>query len=449
MPRIREDVIVAAPSAGTTPTPARNQSVEFARLLALGAVIGIPAALVAALFISAVHYLEKWLWDDLPEAIGASSPPWYLVVGLPVAGAAIVALARRFLPGDGGHRPLAGLTGGNPVLAAAPGIALAAIGTLAFGAVLGPEGPLIALGSLVGLSITVFTRLETQEQRMVATAGSFAAISALFGGPVVAGVMMVEAAVGLGAMAIPALLPGFVAAAVGYVLFIGLDSWGGLATQAIVVPDLPVYGTTRIIDLVVAIVVGFVAALVIHIVRSGAAAIEQRTVPRLGMPVALLAGGALVGATALVARWLGADSQDVLFSGQSSIPAVIGERSTAILLVLLVAKALGYALSLGAGFRGGPVFPAIFLGVALASFTINWLDVSPTLALAAGAAAGMAATTRLLLTSTVFASLLVGSAGIDAAPAAVLAAVASWATVTALDRRSAAAATGDAVPAPA
>ena len=121
-----------------------------------------------------------------------------------MAGAAIVALARRFLPGDGGHRPLAGLTGGNPVLAAAPGIALAAIGTLAFGAVLGPEGPLIALGSLVGLSITVFTRLETQEQRMVATAGSFAAISALFGGPVVAGVMMVEAAVGLGAMAIPA-----------------------------------------------------------------------------------------------------------------------------------------------------------------------------------------------------------------------------------------------------
>jgi H+/Cl- antiporter ClcA len=152
----------------------------------------------------------------------------------------------------------------------------------------------------------------------------------------------------------------------------------------------------------------------------------------------------LVGATALVARWLGADSQDVLFSGQESIPAVIGERSTAILLVLLVAKGLAYAVSLGAGFRGGPVFPAIFLGVALASFTINWFDVSPTLALAAGAAAGMAATTRLLLTSTVFASLLVGSAGIDAAPAAVLAAVASWATVTALDRRSAAAATGEA-----
>ena len=57
------------------------------------------------------------------------------------------------------------------------------------------------------------------------------------------------------------------------------------------------------------------------------------------MPVALLAGG-LVGGTALAA-WLGADSQDVLFSGQESIPAVIGEHSTAILLVLLVAKAVG------------------------------------------------------------------------------------------------------------
>jgi H+/Cl- antiporter ClcA len=114
-----------------------------------------------------VHHLEHLLWDDLPSAIGVSSPPWYLLLGLPVASGAIIARARRFLPGDGGHRPLAGLTGGHPVLAAAPGIALAAIGTLAYGIVLGPEGPLIALGSLVGLSVTVVTRLQTPEQRVV------------------------------------------------------------------------------------------------------------------------------------------------------------------------------------------------------------------------------------------------------------------------------------------
>jgi chloride channel protein, CIC family len=48
----------------------------------------------------------------------------------------------------------------------------------------------------------------------------------------------------------------------------------------------------------------------------------------------------------------------------------------------------------------------------------------------------MAAGTRLLITSTLFASLLVGTAGIDAVPAAVLAACAAWLTMQALDKRA-------------
>ena len=63
---------------------------------------------------------------------------------------------------------------------------------------------------------------------------------------------------------------------------------------------------------------------------------------------------------------------------------------------------------MGSGFRGGPVFPAIFIGIAFAELAHVWFDVSPTLAVAVGAAAGMAAGTRLLITSTLFAGLLVG-----------------------------------------
>ena len=111
----------------------------------------------------------------------------------------------------------------------------------------------------------------------------------------------------------------------------------------------------------------------------------------------LLAGGLAVGLLALVAEGLGADSQDVLFSGQYSLPALVAEDSAKIVLVLVAAKALGYAICLGCGFRGGPVFPAIFLGVGLAMFAVIWLDVSPTLAVAVGTAAGMAAMTKLLI----------------------------------------------------
>jgi chloride channel protein, CIC family len=230
------------------------------------------------------------------------------------------------------------------------------------------------------------------------------------------------------------LLPGFVAAAIGYVIFVGLGSWGGLDTQAITVPGLPSYDGTHVLDLLLGIGVGIVAALIIVGVRRFAADVSDRGENRLTMPVLLVAGGLAVGLLAQIADWLGADSQDVLFSGQASVPALVGEDSTKIVFILLVAKALAYAVSLGCGFRGGPVFPAVFLGVGLATLTVIWLDVSPTLAVAVGAAAGMAAMTRLLLTSMLFAALLVGRNGLDAVPAAVLAAAAAWLTMAALDR---------------
>jgi H+/Cl- antiporter ClcA len=100
-----------------------------------------------------------------------------------------------------------------------------------------------------------------------------------------------------------------------------------------------------------------------------------------------------------------------------------------------VAKALAYAVSLGSGFRGGPVFPAIFLAVALAELAVIWFDASPTWAVAVGTAAGTAAVTRMLLTPMLFAALLVGTTGLDAVPSAVLAASAAWLVVKALELR--------------
>ena len=410
----------------------------YLRLVALGAVIGIPAAFLAALFLAVVHDLEHWLWDSLPSALGHSAPPWYLVLLLPPAGACVVLLARRLLPGDGGHPPLEGIGGGATRVSHAPGIALAAIGTLSFGAVLGPEAPLIALGSVVGMVVALSGAFGQREQTVLATAGSFSAISALFGGPIVGGMMMVESGVAMGSALLPVLIPGFVAAAIGYVIFVGLGTWGGLHAQSLAVPDLPPYNGTHVYDLLVAIVVGVGAALIVALVRRAASDIAGPRFDRLGLPTLLVGGGLAVGLLAQTADWLGANSQDVLFSGQAGVPSLAAADSTKIVLIVLVAKAAGYAICLGCGFRGGPVFPAIFLGIALAELTHVWFDVSPTLAVAVGAAAGMAAGTRLLITSTLFASLLVGTAGLDAVPAAVLAACAAWITAQALDRRVAA-----------
>ena len=410
-----------------------GQGRAYLRLVAYGALIGVPAALVAALFLAFVSLLQGWLWTDLPDAMGETSPPWYLVIGLPIVGAFVVWLARRFMPGDGGHNPLGGLSAKPVPWQYGPSVALAATGTLVFGAVLGPEAPLIALGSVVGMIVVDKAKVPEPGRTVLATAGSFSAVSALFGGPLVAGILLLEAGLAAGAALTTALIPGLVAAAVGYLLFTGLGSWGGLDAVALTVPNLPTYEGTPIGDLLLAIVVGVVVAIVVSLVRRLAAGIALGSRGR--WVLVLFGGAAAVGVLAQLATLLDVNSQDVLFSGQASVPAVIATTSVGTVLVLLAAKAIGYAICLGNGFRGGPVFPGIFIGVATAQIAVVLFDASPTWAVAVGSAAGMTAGVRLVFASLVLSTLLVGSAGFDAITSAVLATVASYLTVTIINQR--------------
>ena len=418
--------VSATGSTDVAAVPAR----DLARLTLLGALVGLPAGLVAFAFVGAVHLLQDLLWTELPEALGADAPPWYLVLGLPVAGALLVAAARR-LPGDGGHSPVNGLSMDPLPPVAAGSVALAALASLGFGVVLGPEAPLMALGGIVGVRVTRWTGVTGRARGLLGVSGASGAMSTLFGGPLVAGIMLLEA--GAGALTAVTLLPPLAAAAVAYVLVTGFGDWTGLPMAGLAVPDLPEYDRVRPGSLLLALVVGVVAAVLVTGVRRLARAV-QGTEPRVGRVPLLLVSGLGVGVLALAAEGLGADPRDVLFSGQSSIPALVGGSSVGVVLVLVVAKALAYAITMGGGFRGGPIFPAIFLGVGLASVAVAALDVSPTLAVAVGTAAGMAATSRLLLSAVMFSALLVGRAGLDTAPAAVVAAAAALLTARLLDR---------------
>ena len=421
----------AAPAAGAEP---QLDGKAYLRLIGIGAAVGIPAALVAVAFLGLVHYLEGWLWTDLPKAMGFSSPPWWMIVGLPVVGALLVWVARALLPGDGGHEPLHGISFEPTLVSYAPSVALAALATLSFGMVLGPEAPLIALGSVVGMVAVRWWKVTGPAAQVVSTAGVFSAVSALFGGPIVAGVLLLEGGITLGAQLIPVLLPGLVAAAIGYLIIVGVGSWGGIPTEALTVPDLPAYPNARVVDLVLAVVVGLVVSILVFVVRRVAGRVLDLR-PRLGMGPTLVAGALVVGLLTLLVDSAGGVYDDVLFSGQTTLPLLLSTSSEGLLLLIVLAKGLAYAISLGAGFRGGPVFPAIFLGTALALLIGLPFHMSTTAALAIGAACGMAAFTRLIFASVVFVLLFEGSAGTAAIPAAVLAAATAWVVGKALDAR--------------
>ena len=90
-------------------------------------------------------------------------------------------------------------------------------------------------------------------------------------------------------------------------------------------------------------------------------------VSRRQMLLLLPAIGLIIGGLAIAfSQITGKSVDEVLFSGQDQLPGLISQAGTwslAALAWLIVFKGLAYGLSLGS-YRGGPTFPALFLGAA-------------------------------------------------------------------------------------
>jgi H+/Cl- antiporter ClcA len=398
----------------------------YLRTLLLASVLGAPIAMAAVLFQTALHHVTQLVWEEVPDGFGWNEPAaWYVVLVTALAGLLVAAAVR--LPGHGGHRPLEGLGMGTVRPHDLASILLAGGATLALGIVLGPEAPLIALGLGLPPLVAYVLPVEELEMRLLVLAGAFAAIAALFGGPLVAALLMVEMLAATGAIPARAigraLLPGFVAAGSGALVFTGVAGWEGLHQQNLALPSLPAYDSVRIVDLLWCVVVALAVAVVIVAARRAAYALASRAAPR---PIgALVVGGLLVGLLAVVFRAVTDRPVDfVLFSGQSVLADVVAEDSAGVLLLVVAAKGLAYAVSLGAGFRGGPVFPAIAIGAALAVAAADLLPgLETTPAIAIGIAAATAVIMKAPFSGALLASLLVGPAATDVAPLAVVASV--------------------------
>ena len=134
--------------------------------------------------------------------------------------------------------------------------------------------------------------------------------------------------------------------------------------------------------------------------------------------------GLLIGLTAMAYQLISGNTfTQVLFSGQDALPELVehaADYSLAVLFLLIVCKAFAYGLSLSA-FRGGPVFPSMFIGAALgiAASGLPGMDLAPAIGMGIGAMC--AAMLRLPLTSTLLATLLLGADGVTVTPQVVVA----------------------------
>jgi hypothetical protein len=121
-------------------------------------------------------------------------------------------------------------------------------------------------------------------------------------------------------------------------------------------------------------------------------------------------------------------ASEVLFSGQTALPGLIdnaGTWSVGAILALVACKSLAYSLSLSA-FRGGPVFPAMFIGAAggIAASHLPGLDLVPGVAMGIGVMGTVML--GLPLTSVLLATLLLAADGAQVMPLVIVAVVVAY-----------------------
>ena len=403
---------------------------QYVALLILAVVLGVVISFLVYWYLKLIADIQTWVFTDLPKDLGFhGEPPWWPLLPLAVAGA-IVGATIRYLPGRGGHSPADGFkAGGVAQSAELPGIFLAALAGLGLGAVIGPEAPLIALGGgLAVLAVKLARRdVPASTGAVIAAAGSFAAISTLFGNPLAAAFLLLEASGLGGPMATIVLIPGLLGAGIGYLIFLGLNAWTGYGTFSLAIPNLPAAAHLDVAQLGWAVAIGAAAAVVSFGIRWLALFLRPHVERRLVLLTPLV-GLVIAGLAIAFAEGTGKPSSAVLFSGQTALTPLLEHAASytvGALVLLVVCKGLAYSLSL-CSFRGGPTFPAMFIGAA-GGIALSHL---PGLPMVAGAAIGMGAMTagmlQLPMTAVLITTLFLGTDGIKVIPLVIVAVVVSF-----------------------
>jgi H+/Cl- antiporter ClcA len=415
-------------------------------LLALSAVVGLAVSFAAWGFLEGIHQIQVGVFEKLPDALGYDdgAPTWWPLPVLAIGGV-ITAFAIQRLPGTGGHNPAEGLSMGVTTPVELPGVLLAALASIGLGLVIGPEAPLIALGT--GLGILAVKRIRSDAPQpvveLVGAAGSFAAISFIFGSPLIGAVILIEAA-GLDKDKLQVVLPvGLLAAGIGGLVSIGMGQWTGLSTSAYALAPLtlPSFARPDVADFAWTIPVAVAIAVGCFAVFRLARTIQPFLVARMSLLLPV-AGLAVAGLAIAFSQTTDESASEVLFSGQDQLPGLVqgaGTWSISALVLVLVFKSLAWSISL-AGFRGGPTFPGLYLGAAAGILASHLPGFALTPAMAVGMGAAVVAVLRLPLSAVVLATLLIVKTGPGAEPLIIVGVIAAFITVVALDRRLSAAA---------
>ncbi|HCJ9225531.1 TPA: ion channel protein [Escherichia coli] len=325
-------------------------------LLSLPAVaIGIASSLILIVVMKIASVLQNLLWQRLPGTLGiAQDSPLWIIGVLTLTGIA-VGLVIRFSQGHAGPDPACEPLIGAPVPPSAlPGLIVALILGLAGGVSLGPEHPIMTVNIALAVAIgaRLLPRVHRMEWTILASAGT---IGALFGTPVAAALIFSQTLNGSSEVPLwDRLFAPLMAAAA-----------GALTTGLFFHPhfSLPIahYGQMEMTDILSGAIVAAIA------IAAGMVAVW--CLPRLHAMMHQMKNPVLVlGIGGFILGILGVIGGPVsLFKGLDEMQQMVANQafSTSDYFLLAVIKLAALVVAAASGFRGGRIFPAVFVGVAL------------------------------------------------------------------------------------
>lgn len=349
---------------------------QLAALSIPAILVGVGCALLLIGISVLAEKLQDLLWTTLPDSVGvAGESRWWIFGILTVVGVAVGLVVWK-MPGHAGPDPATTDLVSAPLgLSALPSLAVVLVLGLAGGVSLGPENPIIAINTAltVWAVCRVWKKVPTEVAVLLAAA---ATVGAMFGTPVAAALVFTEMAASRpGGQLWDKLFAPLVAAGAGALTMVAFG-------RPVIAVDIPAYDDPRLVDLVSAVVVALAAAL-LCLAAVYAFPVLHAFFQRMPNPlIAITAGGLVLGVLGAIGGPL------TLFKGldeMKELTAVADDKSAGQLALIAVVKMAALLVAATCGFRGGRIFPAVFIGVGVGLLAHSVVDGIPLpIAISAG-----------------------------------------------------------------
>lgn len=364
--------------------------ITFIIWVIFGSVIGVVVGIVGVLFHFGIEYATEYRIDN----------PMILWL-LPFGGLFIVLIYRlQGIEKDRGTNFILVAVRSNEKVSVkmAPLIFISAIITHLFGGSSGREGAALQLGGSISAKIGRLVKLDEKDERVITMCGMSAAFAALFGTPITSVLFAMEV-ITVGVMHYSAIVPCVVAALIGA----GIATCFGISPTAFTLTGVPMgmsvstAGSVMLLAICCAVLSIFFCSFMKMI-----SAAYKKYIPNTYVRV-FVGGSIVIALTYLVGiRDYNGAGMDVVSR------ALEGEaRPEAFFL-----KIIFTAFTLGAGFKGGEIVPAFFVGATFGSVMGPIVGLHSSFAAGIGLATIFCGVTNCPLTSLVLCVELFGIKGL-------------------------------------